>query len=333
LKRFSATTLLALTIAALSPLAADTDTCPRMDLCGKRIVLTLGDGSVKEIDRTAVTGISEGFFYFLIKEGSRAKLGSFRCESGEWREESLPKEVSGYAIEKLAVAGKSLYLLGGRAPGQGGELLKVSLDTGALESIPGIADLAVLHGVPVLLSLVRGRPEITGNGMAIPLSLQKNCRFRQIVSERLLIASDDVDTEVVDLVEGKSIHLFSSSKVFLEPEEYNLQASATDAPANGSVSGEMIFYKVYIDGAYAGRTETTPASLSAIFRHRVDADGQHLVKMERWELDRKGSQYRRANNIRQPDEVKLQVSPKRIMALHMVFNGEAYTVTLGPLYK
>lgn len=320
-------------IAMLSPLVADTNTCPRLERCGPRVLLTLGNGTVKEIGGEAVSALSGGTFYCLMKEGGRAKLGSFSCESGMWRERSLPGRVNEFSVGKLAVAGNTLYLLGERASDSVGGMLKVSLDTGDLESISGVADIAVLNDVPVMLQIVRGRPEISSSGMTIPLSLQKNCRFRQIVSERLLIAADDVDSEVVDLVSGKSVYIFSSSKVFLEPDGYNLQVSAADVPADGSVSGEMVFYKVYIDGIYAGRTETAPASLNASYRHKIAVDDQHLVKMERWELDRKGTQYRRANNIRQPDEVKIVVPSKRIMALHMVFDGETYSVTQAPLYK
>jgi hypothetical protein len=96
---------------------------------------------------------------------------------------------------------------------------------------------------------------------------------------------------------------------------------------------DQVYYKVFVDSIYAGRTETGPASLQKVFTKKVEADRYHLVKMERWELEKKSEQYKRSNNIRQPKEVKLYVPAGRILAVKFEFNGTEYSTSSYPLLK
>ncbi len=329
MKRFSVIIPLLFLTPFQFPLAADTAAYTRCWLSGGRAVCE-ASGAEKDIDDCVLTATSgESFYYYKIHDG-RPVLGSVDRETGERRLLPLPDELAGRNPVKMMVQQDSLYLLTGPA----GDLLKVPLRGGDIVTIENVSDFVLLNGIPAVL-----RPDGSGgrvvqcNGVTVPVSLQGESRLGEVVAERLIFVSDGDDTEIVDILAGKSVYLFSATREFLEPGEYNFTFDAADSPKDGTASQDMIFYKVYIDGEYAGRTETGLASLKASYTHAVVPDRYHIVRAERWELDKKASEYRRANNIRQPDEVRLFFPAKRIMSLDLVFDGEKYSITRRPLYR
>ena len=294
---------------------------------------TVGGKETQYGDAAASYASGSGF-YFLRKSNGVHSLAAMNCGSDAIVETVLPAEMQGITVKKMEVhQGTAYFLENGNPEEKGGRLISVSIDSSKTAIIEGATDFTVLDGVTAIVKWSEGGFSLQGEGAAVPLSLTGKCTIEATAAKRIVVVTDGDESEMVDLLAGKSVYVFAAGKELAEPSEHNLAVKAVDLPGSEMSSDDMIFYKVYIDGVYAGRTDTAPAVLEKEFTHTVTADKHHLVKMERWELDKKAQQYKRSNNIRQPGEQRLYVPAGRIMALDVLFDGKEYRISKHPVYK
>jgi hypothetical protein len=88
----------------------------------------------------------------------------------------------------------------------------------------------------------------------------------------------------------------------------------------------MIYFRIFINGREVGRTNTGVPGVLFSYSLLCEPDQHHVVRMERWRLDRSDGVYKRENNIMQPEQVKLFVPVDRIMKIAVNYDGRRYRI-------
>jgi hypothetical protein len=102
---------------------------------------------------------------------------------------------------------------------------------------------------------------------------------------------------------------------------------------NSKNSVETIYYEILIDGVEESRTETGRGEISKIFHANLAPGKYHIIRPERWELDKSKSRYVRVNNISQPGELKIFIPENRVIKIRVEFNGSGYKLNQSVLLK
>lgn len=216
-----------------------------------------------------------------------------------------------------------LLLINPSTPGQSGFLHRLDGNSRKRDSIDGVRDFTLHDDVPCLLQRRGDELFLNRNGNYLTLGLKGDARIKAFLDQRLLLISDELDTEVVDLRSFRSVYIYSEKRKFLPGEEYNLLIEASDENPRKDAE-KYLYYKIYVDGQEVGRTKTALSGLPVVFKTRLETEGYHLIFAERWELNRSKNRYERVNNIHQPDPLKILPAANRVLKLIFLYDGKRH---------
>ncbi len=275
--------------------------------------------------RFAVEG---GTVFYVRAEGGRTYCG--RWNPDEAGPIELPLDGAGTAPERLRGSGATLYALYGPFENGGGTLYSAKLNEGIILEARGVVDFTLYDGRPVVLEREDSGFRCVIGDSRVHLALEGGAVFRDGTDGRLLVVSDGERTEVVDAATARVVYRYAGTVVYRAPDDHNLELEAVD-DTPGPPSGKTLFYRITINGTEAGRTDTGPAETRRVFRHSVPAGEYLVVAAERWELNLKKERYERANNILQPDPIRLFVPEGLILKVSISYDGRSYRTTAAPL--
>jgi hypothetical protein len=211
-------------------------------------------------------------------------------------------------------------------------LIRFNPDNNSYQKIDGIVDFILLNGKPLLLK----KGILDYNGSIIPLLLTGNMKISFVKDSRIVFISDENGTEVADLLSGKSFYQYRENSIPEYSDDCNLIIEFTDRVSKNQTSPSdenTVYYEVLVDGVDENRTETGRGDICKTFHSKLDTGKYHIIKPERWELDKTKGRYVRVNNILQPGELKILIPDKRIIKIKIEFDGSGYIVNQAVLFK
>ena len=200
------------------------------------------------------------------------------------------------------------------------------------QSVEGVEDFILLDGRSIVLK----NNALDYNGVVIPLLLTGKQKISEIIDSRIAVVTSSEGTEIVDLLSEKSIYQYKEKSIPELPGEYNIILEFNDnitKTENQTDTENSIYYEILIDGVEENRTETGRGELGKTFQSKLDPGKYHIIKPERWELDKVKGRYTRMNNIYQPAEIKIYIPENRILKIKLNFNGTGYVVNQSVLFK
>jgi hypothetical protein len=271
----------------------------------------------------------ERIVYYLRAESINSPVfyAGYRSTAGDAAiDHKVPGEFEGVQIKKVDAGTSAVFFLcseAHRGADSGGILYGYDFNSREMSIRKNVHDFIVLHNVLLVIQKKEGRYYLKSTGDELPLSVEGEPCFSDVIAGGVAVISGGGESEIVDTVRMKSVYLYSENRRYLLPEEYNLEIRAVD---EGSGGQKMVFYKIDIDGSAKGRTKTALSGLPLVFRERIEQNSYHIITLERWELNNAHKQYMRVNNIHQPDSLKVYMPENRVMKLNVVFNGKKYSV-------
>jgi hypothetical protein len=265
------------------------------------------------------------------REGSSPAAFAAGCIDfrSDRRAEYSWKQEGGGVPSRIAGTGGSAYVLMAPPAAAGkrsGTLMLIDINAGSARKLEGVTDFALAGGRLCLLANASSGIVLNVDGKNLPLPVGPSARIVAVVQEWLLVVTDDESTVIADARECRLLAARALKRQLARPAEYNFEFLCADESAAGDPSA-AVFYKVFIDGAEAGRTDSGPAGTPRRFRTKLDAAAVHVVKAERWELNRLKEKYERANNINQPTAVKVLVPAGAVLRLDCIMAEGGYRFT------
>lgn len=288
-------------------------------------------------NHVAAVYYDKNVFYYIRSLENNWIAGLFRSNS----DKSLEFTISGRYEKLCKFAGfnEVFYILaesanetGETTTGKNRLLMRFNPDTNQSQAIEGVMDFILLDGKPVILK----KSSIEYNGSVIPHMLAGEMKISSIIDSRILFITDGNTTEVVDLLSGTGFYQYAENRWPDFPEEYNFIIEFTDKihkENNAPESGSTVYYEILIDGADESRTETGRGEICKIFHADLDPGKYHIIRPERWELDKNKGRYVRVNNIFQPGELKIFIPDNRIIKIKLEFDGSGYKINQSVLFK
>ncbi|MCL2025582.1 MAG: hypothetical protein FWG92_02120 [Leptospirales bacterium] len=273
-------------------------------------------GSVIALDET------EDFLFYLKKTSNSYHAGRIPKNGDDFSEIPIAINVNAEP-KKFFASGRDAVVLAVDGGKIDGKLFHVYFDEGGVRTADNIIDVAPAAGSLILLEGGGGGVVLNFDGSIVPCGINAR-RISNVISAQIVVVTDGNVSEIIDIQRGKDIYAFSRGVNFAFPENYNLVFEATDTMQSSTADNRIIFYKVFINGVEAGRTETGIAPVSKIFTANLDSGKYHVISPERWELDRKKEEYVRVNNVHQPKPVRIYVPENRIVKLLFFFDGKEY---------
>jgi hypothetical protein len=101
-------------------------------------------------------------------------------------------------------------------------------------------------------------------------------------------------------------------------KKYNLEFSGHDAGIDNPDLDRRSYYKIFLDKVEAGRTTTGLESQEKKYRGSLESN-RHLLRVEKWVLDKRKGRYIKLNNISQPkpDFIYFNVPAKGTVVIKM----------------
>lgn len=281
----------------------------------------------------------DGMIYyvsFFDEKGEASRnLGCIDARNGTSRfVRRIMQDLDKYLVRRLMAAGGvvSLHAVQRETPSLPGIFLQIKTDGMDMSRREEIFDFWATEGETIFLEKKETGTRAAAGGISVPITVTGDLRIERFLDDRLLFVTNGRETEIIDIRAGKSLYQYSAAAGFLEPEGFTLVIQAMDETAAVDDT-EMIFYKVFVNGAESGRTDTGPGSITKEFMVKLDSDREYIVKLERWRLHTVRGKYERINNIRQPAPVKVFIPGGRVIRLTARFNGKSYSFHTGPVYK
>lgn len=248
--------------------------------------------------------------------------------TGESVEARLPAVPAGAAVRSIAGAGDIVWCVAATASEPSGTLYRLSLADKRVEALGAAHDVCVVSGEVCVLAPAGASAVLRFRGRELPVAIPGPARIREVIDERLVVAGNGAEAEVFDLAAWRSVHLYSSTKRYAPPGEYNLVVRAAVRGGRPDRTG-MEFYKIFINGIEAGRTDTALPAAVKSFKTSVRTNEELVVVAERWVLDAGKKKYLRANNVQQPAPQRITVPEKRITVLEISSDGARFEYLVG----
>lgn len=309
------------------------------NLAGDVLYRTDPAGGIKLYDKVqaAVFDKEKGTLYYIRSSEDRWIAGFLKENSNEGTEFKIPWKYE--KLYKFAVSNDIFYYLADPFRENSDDksvnspvYVRFNPDKSASQSIEGVTDFFLLNGKSVLLR----NNLLDYNGLQIPLTLTGKLKISDIIDSRIAFISGDEGVEVVDLTAEKSIYQYKGDSVPEFSEEYNIILEFEDkfvkneTPSN---SENSIYYEIHIDGVEENRTEAGRGELAKVFKSILSPGDYHIIKAERWELDKVKGRYIRMNNVYQPSELKIYIPENRIIKIKIEFNGTGYRINQSVLFE
>ena len=289
------------------------------------VILEVGADSLKRLSlggKALAIDETDDFLFYLKKTPSSYYVGRIQKDGGELSEIPLSLN-SSTELKKFFACGRDAVTLTESSGKTDGKLFHAYFDENGIRTTDNIIDAAPLGDSLILLEGFMGGVVINFEGNTIPCGIDAR-RISNTISGQIAVVTDGNVSEIIDIQRGKSVYAFSHGVNFALPESYNLVFESIDTIQSSTGDNKIIFYKIFIDGAEAGRTETGIAPVSKVFTENLEPGKYHVILPERWELDRKKEEYVRMNNVYQPKPVKIYVPENRIIKLLFFFDGKEY---------
>jgi ankyrin repeat protein len=118
--------------------------------------------------------------------------------------------------------------------------------------------------------------------------------------------------------ENNQVNLHEIVK-YAKPADYNFKLICTDINIKNPASDNRSYYKVIIDKEDSGRTSIALESQTKEFKSSLSIN-KHLIRIEKYELNKKKKRYNKLNNIDQPkpNYFYVDVPEDRIVVLKVV---------------
>ena len=288
-------------------------------------------------NNVAAVDYESNVFYYLRSQGNDWIAGLFRGNSDKplefaisARYEKLYK-FTGFKEVFYILAESSDETVSGNTTGNR-VLLRFNPDKNQCQTVEGVMDFILLDGRPVILK----QGYIDYNGTTIPHMITGEMKITNIIDSRILFISNGKTTEVIDLLSCAGFYQYADNQWPDFSDEYNLILEFTDKNTrtdDAAESGSTVYYEIVIDGAEDNRTETGRGEISKLFHAELAPGKYHIIKPERWELDKSKGRYMRVNNIYQPGELKILVPEKRIIKVRLEFDGSVYRISQSVMFR
>jgi len=239
----------------------------------------------------------------------------------------LLQMTAGLRLVKLFTSGNIFYILyeDKKDNGEGSvRLARLNMNSGDTVYRVGVYDFLAKDEKTFVVEKNSHGFVLNINDHPVALTLTGRPVIHGFYDNRFLLVKGSKRKELVDTVTLKNVYACSAEKGPRVPVSANLIVAARDTLKSETRQEDHVFYKVFVDGSEEGRTATGLASLGKNFEVMVEAGKYHVIKLERWHLDRKRRGYRRANNRLQPRSLRLFVPSRRIIRLSVTFNGTAH---------
>lgn len=305
--------------------------------------LVLKDGKVlrhypDSIEEIKISGFVRNIFHhnntlYYLKNPSSAELNiwhiGYRDLASETSFESeLKIELENRTIKRFFAAEGISFILTEEQENGRSLLYRIDINSMDIAQLSDVTDAALVQGVLILIQKKNNENSsyyyLNVNGNEIPLSLKGSPSFKEIVDGRILFISNGIETEIMDFQNIRSLYLYSTESQYLIPVDCNLIIETSDETLEKDIK-TSVFYKIFINGEEIGRTETGIPNTAKSFRTMLEPNAYYIVNLERWELDRGRERYIRANNIRQPQPMKLFIPAQRVLKVIILFNGKTYS--------
>lgn len=322
------------------------------DLCGDVLYKLDSGGRTKLYDKVAAISIDKGTIYYIRSSGEKWIVGFFKDSSALNSEFDLPESYD--KLYSFAGSNNIFYYLVQPVKDNSMEENTVEKSGNSrvfirfnpyqmnFQKIAGVSDFILVDGKSVVLQ----NNSLYYNGTLIPLLLTGKLKISRVIDSRIAVISDETGTELIDLVAEKSIYQYKENLVPVLPAEHNLILEFADTITQSEVTsneisssgislntGNSIYYEILIDGAGENRTEIGMRELIKTFNTNLTTGRYHIIKPERWELDKTKGRYTRMNNIYQPAEMKIFIPENRILKIKIEFNGTGYMINQSVLFK
>ncbi|PKL16444.1 MAG: hypothetical protein CVV49_16265 [Spirochaetae bacterium HGW-Spirochaetae-5] len=316
---------------------ACTITALSFELSGNVLYRLGADGKTKLYDNVAAISMDAETLYYIRIADAGWIAGIFKGTAEESEEFDLPGKYE--KLYKFIGFNDVFYFLAlpvidniDEQSNDNPIYIRFNPDQLVYQSIEGVSDFVLLDGKSVILK----NGSINYNGNEVPLQIPGKLRIAELIDSRIAFISGDGGTEVIDLPAGRSIYQYNANSVPEIPDEYNVVIEFADKiirTDNDSEPGESIYYQILVDGAEDSRTVTGSGEVVKFFHLKLDSGRYHIIKPERWELDRIKGRYARMNNIYQPAELKIYIPENRIIKIRVEYNGKDYIIDQSVLYK
>ena len=271
---------------------------------------------------------TSSLMYYIRSKDDAGTHALGYANDGSINEREIPSAGNHAKVRRFFVVSDAFYVLW-----SDNILERVPVSSGDVTRRQQIYDALPVHDAVVLVEQEGRDLFCERNGKRIPVSLTGKVSITSVADDRIIFVSDGSETEVIDALVPRSLYLYPAGGVYAAVDQGNLRVTAYDIsqPGERIDDSRMIFFMIYVDGVEAGRTPAGPASLPLSYTLRVEPDAYHIVRLERWELDRGKQRYERTNNINQPEPVSLLVPLNRVVTVDCRYNGRAYNITTDSL--
>jgi len=265
---------------------------------------------------------TEDFLFYVRKNSSSYYAGCIPKNGGEILETAIAVNFNA-EIKRFFAYGNDAVVLAVNSGKTNGKLFRVYFEENGVRTADDIVDAAPFGDSLILLERLSGGVVLNFDGNIIPCGIDAR-GISNVINGQIAVVTDGNISEIIDIQRGKNVYAFSRGVNFAVPESYNLVFEGADTMQSSTTDNKIIFYKIFIDGVEAGRTETGIAAVSKVFTASLDSGKYHVISPERWELDRKKEEYVRMNNVYQPKPVKIYIPDNRIIKLLFYFDGKEY---------
>lgn len=317
-------------------------------LLGHEKGLTLHDGSLFPLNctrsmRLSVPGKVQVFhqggqhvFYLsIVPFETQYRVGRLDRKSGEKIEKKLPLEVARYETHKIRGQGHVVFFHATDRSSKQGVLFRVNLNEGLMRAMGKVEDFCLQGSEPLILVPGSGLYpwKLVFHGRELPIEY----REKPVLQHNGMGTVKVIYKDFVDLV-----HLYSMKVIHRETQKGQVvygDDGALDISVHSELAGPVkestrVYYRVYVNGRKAGRTETGPERVEVTLNLKLVGGMYYTVKLERWELRKGTGKYVRSNNIHQPDEQKIYLPRGRGVKFSLVRlkNGSWNYVVYGLLH-
>lgn len=267
----------------------------------------------------------ENIIDYIVKS-SVIFVGFWNFENNLKQEYKLLQNTTPENIKKFFVTGNSsvCVLYQNAATTSDKSLMFVDMNSTTTSTKDNVSDAEVVNGKIAVLEKSGAEFVLNYNGKILSLNFDKNVYFKNILDSRILFISNDSETEVVDIVNMKSIYRYSDKFEYLTPKDFNIAVEIADETEEALNPAVSLYYEIFVDGEEAGRTETGPVGRVLNFKGMLAAEKNHKIKFIRWELKPNNSSYVKVNNIRQPRPFKIYIPSGRVIKVEMKYDGMGY---------